>query len=107
MFFSSAVQKQYLEKYGLNEMAGEKRGKKIKKAKETGVPQRPPQNLVIRDRSPLPRLPPRGAPLPHDPLMKLASRGIPSYPDDARNPHTQSSCADDDGTHVSNTQRHV
>ncbi|XP_060196883.1 uncharacterized protein LOC132626142 isoform X2 [Lycium barbarum] len=37
----------------------------------------------------------------------LASRGIPSCPDDARNPHTQSSGANDDGTHVSNTQRNV
>ncbi|XP_060206299.1 uncharacterized protein LOC132633974 [Lycium barbarum] len=37
----------------------------------------------------------------------LASRGIPSCPDDARNPYTQSSGADDEGTHVSNTQRHV
>ncbi|XP_060192095.1 uncharacterized protein LOC132621734 [Lycium barbarum] len=37
----------------------------------------------------------------------LASRGIPSCADDARNPHTQSSGADDDRTHVSNTQRHA
>ncbi|XP_060183385.1 15-cis-phytoene desaturase, chloroplastic/chromoplastic-like [Lycium barbarum] len=37
----------------------------------------------------------------------LASRGIPWCPDDARNPHTQSSGANDDGTHVSNTQRNV
>ena len=50
-------------------MASEKRGKKTKKAKETGVPRRPPENLAIRDRSPTPCLPPRGAPLPHDPLM--------------------------------------
>ncbi|XP_060193534.1 uncharacterized protein LOC132622882 [Lycium barbarum] len=167
-------------------MAGEKRAKKTKKAKETGVPQRPPENLVIRDRklqdssqmrwknylkthllgarchqiardrsfmrlrnlicllanflftcinlihflhrvsamameqkiaelsSQLQASEERerrrdmqfdGMRAQLDEL--LASRGIPSCPDDARNPHTQSSGADDDGTHVSNTQRHV
>ncbi|XP_060190440.1 uncharacterized protein LOC132619604 [Lycium barbarum] len=58
-------------------MAGEKRGKKTKKAKETAVPRRPPENLAIRDRSPSPCLLPRGAPLPHDPLMNGIAYSLP------------------------------
>ncbi|XP_060178051.1 uncharacterized protein LOC132607984 [Lycium barbarum] len=50
-------------------MEGEKRGKKTKKARETEVARRPPENLVIRDSSPSPRLPPRGASFPYDSLM--------------------------------------
>ncbi|XP_060197160.1 uncharacterized protein LOC132626339 [Lycium barbarum] len=58
-------------------MAGEKRGKKTKKAKEMGVPQRPPENLAIKDRSPSPCLPPRGTPLLHDPLMNGIAYSLP------------------------------
>ncbi|XP_059307708.1 uncharacterized protein LOC132059185 isoform X2 [Lycium ferocissimum] len=41
------------------------------------VPQRPPENLMIRDRSLSPSLPPRGAPLPHDPLINDIAYSLP------------------------------